>query len=252
MERARSSPPLRLIASGPIADRSQGATSWLGSKRRVADRLARAARPGWGGSRLTAFARRHAFLLQCSTSKRHWVQNDVEYEFLKFYDFCPNAGARFPPSVRIKTGVAFSLNLDTCQMAFHVSIEHPAYSSGVIHRDHEHNEPELVLVAPRCKNLAFTFCSRFVSRNLHDVRYAKPSQLPNLPCRRIFVREPSADELKIFSTRRISENRHSRRDAAMHEVGRLQRSSAARIGRYNDDVGRRNRLVDDKYASCGS
>ncbi len=137
-------------------------------------------------------------------------------------------------------------------MAFHISIEYPAYSSGVIPGGHEHDRPDPVLVAPWGKNLAFTFGSGFVSWNLHDIRYAKPSQLPNLPCREIFVGQPPTDELKIFSTRRVGKNRDARRDAAMHEVRCLQGSRAAGITRDDDNVGRRNRLVDDKYPSCSS
>lgn len=74
------------------------------------------------------------------------------------------------------------------------------------------------LVAPWGKNLAFTFGSGFVSWNLHDIRYAKPSQLPNLPCCEIFTAQPPTDELKIFSTRRVGKNRDARYAAAMHEV----------------------------------
>jgi len=180
------------------------------------------------------------------------VQNDIEYEFLELNDFCPNAAARFPPSVRVKTRVAFGLNRDTRRMALHFSIEYAAHSPGVIAGGHEHNGPELLPVAPWRKNLAFTFSSSFGSRNLHDVRHAKPSELPDLPCRQILIREPAADELEIFATRRVRKNRNSRRDPAMHEVCRLQRSRAAGIRRYRDDVGRRNRLVDDKHPSCSS
>src|SRR5262249_46847701 len=45
----------------------------------------------------------------------------------------------------------------------------------------------------------------------------------NLPCTRIFVREPPADELVVFSTRRVGKDRNSRRDAALHEVRRFER-----------------------------
>ena len=149
------------------------------------------------------------------------MQNDIEHEFLQLNDFDPNAAARFPPSVRIKTRVAFSLNRDTCRMTFHFSIEYPTHASGVIPGGHEHNGAELLLVAPWRKNLTFTFGSSFGSGNLHDIRYAKPSELADLPCRQILVGEPAADELEIFSARRVRKNRNSRRDAAMHEVRRL-------------------------------
>jgi hypothetical protein len=55
-------------------------------------------------------------------------------------------------------------------MTLHDSIEHAAYSSGVIPSDYEHNGSELVLVAPRRKNLTFTFGARLRSGNLHDIR----------------------------------------------------------------------------------
>ncbi len=31
------------------------------------------------------------------------MENDIEREFLELYDFCSDAAARFPPSIRIKT-----------------------------------------------------------------------------------------------------------------------------------------------------
>jgi hypothetical protein len=38
-----------------------------------------------------------------STSKRQWVQHDVKHELLELDEFCPDAAASFPPSVRVKT-----------------------------------------------------------------------------------------------------------------------------------------------------
>lgn len=58
-------------------------------------------------------------------------------------------------------------------MAFHDSLEYAAYSSGVVPCDHEHNGPELVLVAPWREDLAFAFGSSFGSWDLRDIRYAK-------------------------------------------------------------------------------
>ena len=129
-----------------------------------------------------------------------------------------------------KARVAFGLNRDTRRTAFHVSIEHPAYSSGVISGGHEHDGPECLLVAPWRKNLAFTFGSSFVSVGIFTT-----SVTPSHPsCRiclaaEILVGQPPANELEIFPARRVGKNRNPRRDAAMHEVGRLQRPGAAGI-----------------------
>ena len=101
------------------------------------------------------------------------MQNDIKHKLLELYDFCPNAAARFPPSIRVKTGVSFSLNRDTRWVAFHVSIEYPAYSSGVVSSDDENNGLELVLIAPWRKNLYFTSGSSFGSGYLHDIGYVK-------------------------------------------------------------------------------
>jgi len=109
-----------------------------------------------------------------------------------------------------------------------------------------------MLVAPWRKRLAFTFGSNVGSGDLHDIHYAKPSQLTNLPCSRIIVREPAADELVVFSTRRVRKDRNSRRDAAPHEIRRFERPRAAGIKRYDDDVGGRDWFVDDERPSCGS
>jgi hypothetical protein len=94
-----------------------------------------------------------------SMSKWRWVQHDVEQEFLEFDDFCPDAAARFPPPVGVKSRVARGLNHDTCRMAFHDSVEHSPQSSRVILGGHQHNGSELMLVAPSRKYLTFTFGS---------------------------------------------------------------------------------------------
>jgi hypothetical protein len=109
-----------------------------------------------------------------------------------------------------------------------------------------------MLVAPWRKYLSFTFGSNVGSGDLHDIRHAKPPQLANLPCARILVREPPADELVVFSTRRVGKNRNSRRDAALHEIRRFERPRAAGIKRDDDDVGGRDRFVGDERPSCGS
>jgi hypothetical protein len=65
-----------------------------------------------------------------------------------------------------------------------------------------------MLVALWRKHPTFTFGS-IDSGDLHDVRHAKRPQLANLPCRRILIREPPADELMVFSTRRVHKDRNS-------------------------------------------
>jgi hypothetical protein len=47
-----------------------------------------------------------------------------------------------------------------------------------------------MLVASWRKDLPFTFGSNFGPWNFHDVRYANPPQLANLPCACILVGEP--------------------------------------------------------------
>jgi hypothetical protein len=137
-------------------------------------------------------------------------------------------------------------------MAFHDSIEHSPQSSRVVPSGHEYNGSELMLVAPWRKHLAFTFGSSVGSGDLHNIRHAKRPQLANLPCTRILVREPPADELVVFSTRRVRKNRNTRCDVALHEIRRFEHPRAAGIKRYDNDVGGRDRLVDHKCPSCGS
>ena len=84
---------------------------------------------------------------------------------------------------------------------------------------------------------------------MHDIRHAKPPKLANLPCACILVREPSADELVVFATWRIRKNRNACRDAALHEVCRLERPCAAGSKRYDYDVGGRYWLADDEHPS---
>ena len=93
-------------------------------------------------------------------------------------------------------------------MAFHDSIEHSPQSSRVILSGHRHDGSEMLLVAPWRKHLTFTFGS-IDSGDLHDIRHAQRPQLANLPCPCILIREPPADELMVFSTRRVDKNRNS-------------------------------------------
>jgi hypothetical protein len=109
-----------------------------------------------------------------------------------------------------------------------------------------------MLVAPWRKHLTFTLRSNVGSGDLHDIRHAKRPQLANLPCAPILVREPPSAELVVFSTRRVHKNRNSLCDAALHEVRRLERPGATGIRRYDDEVGGRDRFVDDERPSCSA
>jgi hypothetical protein len=75
-------------------------------------------------------------------------------------------------------------------MALHGSIKHSPQLSRVVSSGHQHNGSELMLVAPWRKHLTYTFGSNVGSRDLHDIRHAKPAQLANLPCARILISEP--------------------------------------------------------------
>jgi hypothetical protein len=109
-----------------------------------------------------------------------------------------------------------------------------------------------MLVTPSWKHLAFTFGPCVGFGNLHDIRDAKRSQLASLLCGFILVRKPPADELMVFSTRRVGKNRNSRRDAALHEVRRFECTRAIGIKRYDDDVSGRDWFINDERPSCGS
>ena len=137
-------------------------------------------------------------------------------------------------------------------MTFHDSIEYSPQSPRVVPSGYEHNGSELMLVAPRRKHLAFAFGSSIGSGDFHNVRHAERPQLANLPCARILVRKAPADELVVFSTRRIGKNCNARRDAALHEVRRFERPRAAGVKRHDDDVDRRDRFVDNERPSCRS
>jgi len=81
------------------------------------------------------------------------------------------------------------------------------------------------------------------SGDLHDIRHAKPTQLANLPCSRILVWEPPADEFLVFVTRRVLKNRNSFRDAAQNEIRRFEHPGTAGIRRDDNDIGRRDRFM---------
>ena len=114
-------------------------------------------------------------------------------------------------------------------MAFHCSIKHSPQSSRVVPCSYKHYGSELMLVTPLRKYLTLTFRPRLGSGKLHDIDHAKPPQLANLPRARILVREPPADELAIFSTRRVGKNRNSLGNAASHEIRRFESARAVGI-----------------------
>src|SRR5215471_2365607 len=110
-----------------------------------------------------------------------------------------------------------------------------------------------MLIAPLRKHLILrTFVFNVGSGNLHDVVHAKQSQLASLPCGCILVREPPADELEVFFMRRVGKNCNSRRYAAFYEVRCFERTRAAGIKRYNDDIGGSDWVADHKRPSCSS
>src|ERR1700722_458643 len=108
---------------------------------------------------------------------------------------------------------------------------------------YEQNRPEIMLIAPRGKHLAFALGSWLESRNLQDVGHAERSQLTNLPRALVFIRQPAADEFPILSAWRVSENRDLLRDTASDQISGFERSSAAGVERHNNDVSRTNRPV---------
>src|SRR5262245_2254367 len=112
-------------------------------------------------------------------------------------------------------------------MAVHESIEHSPQSSRVVPGGHEHNGTKLMLVAPCCKHLAFTFGSGVGCGDLNDIGDAKRSQMANLPRGRVLVRKPPAAELIALYSRRAGKNRNSRRNAGSHEVCRFKYPRAA-------------------------
>ena len=137
-------------------------------------------------------------------------------------------------------------------MAFHGSIELSSQSAGFFRNRHEHNGADLMLSAPLWKALNFTFGLDVGSGDLHHILYAKPPQVASLPCSRILVSDPAADELEVFSMRRVGKNRNSCRDAILYEVRRFERRRSAGIKRYDNEVGRRDRVADHERPSCGS
>ena len=111
-----------------------------------------------------------------------------------------------------------------------------------------------MLIAPLRKHLRLrTFVFNVGSLDLHDILHAKRSQLASLPFGCIFVRQSPPNELEVFFTqRRGGKNRNSRRDAALNEVRRFECAHAPCIKRYDNHVGGRDRVADDKRPSRGS
>ena len=110
-----------------------------------------------------------------------------------------------------------------------------------------------MLIAPLRKHLRLrTFVFNVASRDLHDILHAKRSELASLPFSRIFVRQSPANELEVFSTRRVGKNSNPRCDAALNEVRRFERAHAPCVKRYYNHVCGRDRVADDKRPSRSS
>src|ERR1700733_1398931 len=115
-------------------------------------------------------------------------------------------------------------------MTFHDPVEPPTRSLGVILGSHHHHRSDMLIVAPLREHL--TLISGSIDfGDVLDIRYAERRQVANLPCPSVLVGKPSADELVVFSARRIIKNRDSLRDAALHEIRRFERPRAAGIKR---------------------
>ena len=71
-------------------------------------------------------------------------------------------------------------------------------------------------------------------------------QLANLPCAAILVRKSAANKLMVFAAWRIHKDGHSLRYAAMHEVRCFDSPGAGRIQRYDDNIGRRDRVLGNE------
>lgn len=94
--------------------------------------------------------------------------------------------------------------------------------------------------------------SSVCSGDLHDILHAEQLELPNLPGGPILVRKSPTDKLEVLPTWRVGKNRNSGRDAGLDEVRRFECTGAIGVGRYDDDVGGRNRFGRDQRPSCGS
>ncbi len=114
------------------------------------------------------------------------------------------------------------MNDDTCRMAFHRAVEHSSQSSRVILGSHEHDGPEMMLVAPRWKHPTFIVTS-IDSGDFDHIGYAKQPQPANLPRPLILVRKPPANELLVCFRWNVSEDPNSLCNTAMHKVGRFER-----------------------------
>ncbi len=108
-----------------------------------------------------------------------------------------------------------------------------------------------MLIAPSGEHLTLAFGSGVGPGDPHDVPHAKHFELADLAGGLIVVGESAADELVILSTRRVRKHRDLRRDAALNEVGSLERPGAAGVKGYDDDVGRCDRFSGDERPTCG-
>ena len=92
-------------------------------------------------------------------------------------------------------------------------------------------------------------------------RHAKHPELANLTRSLIFIGDSPADELKILRIRRVGKHPNLCRDPFLHEVGSFESASATGIKSYDDDVGRRDRFLNnegraqgpqDLFTNCGN
>jgi hypothetical protein len=91
---------------------------------------------------------------------------------------------------------------------FNDAVEQSPLTSRVVLGGHKHDGSLLMLLAPLRKRPTFACGARVAAWSLHHIVYAKPARLPNLPCGRILVREPAADEFLVFLVRGVGKDRN--------------------------------------------
>ena len=100
----------------------------------------------------------------------------------------------------------------------------------------------MLLVGPARKRLPFAL-GPIDFGDLRDIGDAKRGQFPDLPRRRVLIRQPAANELK--STPLGGSAKTATRFATPpYEVRRLERASGVRINRQDNDIG-----VGDRFAT---
>ena len=79
-----------------------------------------------------------------------------------------------------------------------------------------------MLSAPDRQGLDTRCGSLIFSSNFHHICNTEPAELPDLPAAGIFVRQPSAEKLKVFSAGRVHEHRNAFCHALPDEIARLK------------------------------